>query len=233
MPEKESKASRPNPGSISEQEIIEEIQKMNLPANNHKYNKEMPERRLSKVVQGNVTTRKKSLGKKFGETFLAEDMKSVGDYLLFDVLVPAVKDTIVNIVTNGINAFVYGDTRPAQKSRFSAPYGSGRSIGYTSYSSYSRPRQPEGSFRSGRDSGYLQDSKEPILDSRMDAVSVLDELNDCICEYDQATVGDLYDLMGFDSEHTDYKWGWTDLSTATVRKVRQGWLIDLPKPSKL
>lgn len=211
------------PGTLSENDISEEISKMNLPANSNK------DRRLKKVVQGTATTRKPSLAKKFGETFIAEDVSNVKNYLFFDVLVPAIKDTIVNFVTNGINAVIYGDTRPRQ-SRFSQPYGN-RS--YTSYSSYSRPsRPPEGSFRPGRETRYSQE-KEPIVESRYDADLVLEELNNCILEYDQATVGDLYDLLGFDPDHTDYKWGWTDLSSATVRKVPGGWLIDLPRPQRL
>lgn len=211
------------PGTLSENDISEEVGKMNLPANSNK------DRRLKKVVQGTATTRKPSLAKKFGETFIAEDVSNVKNYLFFDVLVPAIKDTIVNFVTNGINAVIYGDTRPRQ-SRFNQPYGN-RS--YTSYSSYSRPQsRPEGSFRPGREMRYSQE-KEPIVESRYDADLVLEELNNCICEYDQATVGDLYDLLGFDPDHTDYKWGWTDLSSATVRKVPGGWLIDLPRPQRL
>lgn len=211
------------PRTLSENDISEEVSKMDLPANSNK------DRRLKKVVQGTATTRKPSLAKKFGETFIAEDVSNVKNYLFFDVLVPAIKDTIVNFVTNGINAVIYGDTRPRQ-SRFNQPYGN-RS--YTSYSSYSRPQaRPEGSFRPGREMRYSQE-KEPIVESRYDADLVIEELNNCICEYDQATVGDLYDLLGFDPDHTDYKWGWTDLSSATVRKVPGGWLIDLPRPQRL
>lgn len=210
------------PGTLSESDVSEEIAKMQLPSNSNNG------KRVKKVVQGKASTRKPSLARKFGETFIAEDIADVKSYLFFDVLVPAIKDTIVNFVTNGINAVIYGDTRPRQ-SRYAQPYGN-RS--YTSYSSYSRPStRPEGSF-SRREVRYSQE-KEPIVESRYDADLVLEELNNCICEYDQATVGDLYDLLGFDSDHTDYKWGWTDLSGATVRKVSGGWLIDLPRPQRL
>ena len=219
----ENKDVKTNPGALSELEIKEEISKMNLPSNSNNG------KRLKKVVQGTVTTAKPSLAKKFSETFIADDISNIGNYLLFDVLVPALKDTIVNFVTNGINAVIYGDTRPRQ-SRFNQPYGN-RS--YTSYSSYSRPNtRPEGSFSRRSEIRYSQE-KEPIVESRYDADLVLEELNNCICEYDQATVGDLYDLLGFDSDHTDYKWGWSDLSGATVRKVPGGWLIDLPRPQRL
>ncbi len=220
MDEKEAKVA---PGTLSESDITEEISKMNLPSNSNSG------RRMRKVVQGKAVTRKPSLAKKFSDTFIAEDISDVMSYLFFDVLVPAVKDTIVNFVVNGINAVIYGDTRPRQ-SRFNQPYGNRP---YTSYSSYSRPStRPEGSFSRRGEIRYSQE-KEPIVESRYDADLVLEELNNCICEYDQATVGDLYDLLGFDSDHTDYKWGWSDLSGATVRKVPGGWLIDLPRPQRL
>lgn len=216
---------RPNPAGISEQEVQDQISKMDLPSNSNK------DRRLKKVVKGTVKEHKKGLGDKFRETFLAEDVADVKNYIFFDVIVPAVKDTIVNVIVNGINAVVYGDTRP-KNSRFNAPYSSNRTSygsGYTSYSSMSRNRPPEGNFRPSH--GYSR--KEPITETKYDAELVLEELNGCLYEYDQVTVGDLYDLLGFDSEHTDYKWGWVDLSTATVRKVPEGWLIDLPRPSRL
>ena len=216
---------KPNPAGITEQEIQDQMTKMDLPSNTNK------ERKRKKVVQGKVVERKKSLGDKVKDTFLAEDISEVKNHIFYNVIVPAMKDAFVNVVTSAVNALIYGDRRPTG-SRFSAPYSnrpsySGGGQSYTSYSSMSRSRPPEGNFKSG------YDRKEPILETKYDADLVLEELNGCLYEYDQATVGDLYDLLGFDSDHTDYKWGWVDLSTATVRKVPEGWLIDLPRPSRL
>ena len=227
MPNQENKVA---PGTLTDADIEQEISKMNLPSNSKKYSNPGDGKRVPKVTKGDPIVRKKSFGRKLSETFLAEDMRSVGDYLIFDVLVPAVKDTVVNVVVNGINAFVYGDTRPRQ-TRFNAPYGNRPSSGYRDYSGVSRPRSPEGSFRSGN--YRTVDNKEPICETKYEADMVLDALSQCIQEYDQATVGDLYDAMGYDSDHTDYKWGWTDLSTATTRKVSGGWLVDLPRPMRL
>ena len=89
MDEKEAKVA---PGTLSESDITEEISKMNLPSNSNSG------RRMRKVVQGKAVTRKPSLAKKFSDTFIAEDISDVKSYLFFDVLVPAVKDTIVNFV---------------------------------------------------------------------------------------------------------------------------------------
>jgi len=221
------KVSLPNPGSISEQEIKQEISKMDLPSNSYKYNEESLKRK-EKAISGKAIVRKKSLGKKLSETFLAEDVASVKDYLFFDVIVPAVKDVIVNTITNGIQAFVYGNTARGSGQRFNGTYGAQRS-GYTPYNRYGQ--RPDPALRTVRDD-YMND-KEPIMESKYDAEIVIEDLKDLIATYGQATVGDLYDLIGFDSKHTDYKWGWTDLTTASVRHVRDGWLVDLPRPVRV
>jgi hypothetical protein len=128
----------------------------------------------------------------------------------------------------------YGDTRPSN-SRFSSPYGSRSVTQRTSYSSIARRPDPLGYSRAYRPVEYSDEEKKPpeVVDTRYDAELVLDSLNDCITEYGRATVGDFYDLVGYDTENTDYKWGWTDLSAARVRKIRGGWLIDLPRAKSL
>ena len=50
------------------------------------------EKHIEKVVKGTVKTRKQPVGKKFTDTFLSESSSSVKDYLLTDVIIPAVKE---------------------------------------------------------------------------------------------------------------------------------------------
>lgn len=75
----------------------------------------------------------------------------------------------------------------------------------------------------------MHDFSDIILASRADAEEVLDRLRDLVSQYDVATVNDLYDLVGLTGEFTDDKWGWTDLRTASVRVVRGGYLLNLPR----
>ena len=53
--------------------------------------------KIEKVVKNRVTTQKKSLGQKFGETFLSDETGGVGSYIFNDVLIPALKDTFVTL----------------------------------------------------------------------------------------------------------------------------------------
>ena len=42
-------------------------------------------------------------------------------------------------------------------------------------------------------------------------------------------IADLYDLVGMDSNYTDNRYGWTNLRSAQVVRVRDGYLLKLPK----
>jgi hypothetical protein len=77
------------------------------------------------------------------------------------------------------------------------------------------------------------DFDEIVLDQRAEAEEVIDRLYDVVSRYEQATVADLYDLVGLSSTHTDHKWGWTDLRGSGVSRIRDGYLLDLPDPEPL
>lgn len=81
-----------------------------LEPNSHKYkaekanggNKKEPGSRekVSPIVKRDqVVSTKKPLGKKFAETFMTEDAKDVKSWLLMDVIIPGVKNTILDILS--------------------------------------------------------------------------------------------------------------------------------------
>lgn len=43
------------------------------------------------------------------------------------------------------------------------------------------------------------------------------------------SVADLYDLVGINGNYTDNKYGWFNIRTASVVRVRDGYMIKLPK----
>lgn len=77
------------------------------------------------------------------------------------------------------------------------------------------------------------DFDEIVLDERAEAEEVIDKLYEVVSRYEFATVADLYDLVGLPSNHTDHKWGWSDLRGAGVSRIRDGYLLDLPDPEPL
>ena len=92
-------------------------------------------------------TKKKN---KLVDTFISEDAQNIKSYILMDVLVPAIKKAVSDIVTDGISMLLYGDTSHGNKRSIS-------SASYVSYNRYSDRREEPRTTRSGYsydDTGY-------------------------------------------------------------------------------
>lgn len=170
-------------------------------------------RKVEKVVVGQVKTKKKSgLSKVFGN-IVSEDARDIKSYLVKDIVIPTIKKTI----TETVDMILYGGS---SKSRSSIPF----RVSYRSY--YDEPRTRDARTPVPT-AGYSYD--DIIIGSRGEAEEVLSALNDMIDTYQIASVADLYDLVGLTGNYTDNKYGWTNLSSADVIRVRDGYMLKLPK----
>lgn len=190
-------------------------------SNSHKSKAEARnnEKRVEKVVKGKVKTKHKKGISKLTDVFISEDVANVKSYIFMDVLVPAMKKAISDIVTDGIDMILYGETGRSGKRRTNSSY--------VSYSSYSRKddRRPERGVRTRN--GYSLD--DIILETRGEAEEVLSRMDELIDAYDEASVADLYDLIGVNCNYTDNKYGWTNIRNAEVIRVRDGYMLKMPK----
>lgn len=180
---------------------------------------EAPEKKVDKVISGSVKTRKKSEIQKFADIFIQEDAQMVKSYILMDVLVPSVKKAISDIVTNGIDMILYGETGHARKS------GAASKVSYRSFYDKRDDRRDSGSGRMR--TGYEYD--DIVLDNRGEAEEVLSRMDELIAAYGLVSVADFYDLVGVTGSYTDNKYGWTDIRSASVARVRDGYRIKLPR----
>lgn len=183
--------------------------------------KQLPEERkkVDKVVTGIVKTKKKSEIKKFTDVFISEDISNVKTYLLTDVLVPAIKKLVTDIVTDGINMILNGGTSRGRK---------GSNASYVSYRQYSDSRDHNRYDNESRGrNGYNYD--DIILESRGEAEDVLSRMDELIDMYGTVSVADLYDLVGKSCNYTDNKYGWTNIRNAEPIRVRDGYMLKLPK----
>lgn len=188
---------------------------------------------VTKVVSGEVKERKRPMGRRIVDTFAGDDAHSVGQFVLFDVIMPAVKATITDVVSQGIERMLYGDVR-ARSTRSSTPIGGGRPM-----TAYNRPvssagRQQEPAPRAISQRGRaVHDFKEIVFPTRGDAEIILDRLREFIDKYDVASVSDFYASAGLSGSWTDDKWGWFNLIDAGVRGVRGGFILELPPTEEI
>ena len=192
--------------------------------NSHKYKTENSEKKkIEPVVKSGAKLRKKNELQKVAGSIISEDAKSVKSYILMDVLVPAIKDAIEDIVTNGIRMLLRGDT----SARRNGPSGGISHISYNKAydrrdrSSLDRPRG-------------VMDFDDLILPTRYEAEEVLRSLDDLIETYRIVSVADMYEAAGIrDFEYTARNYGWKDIRRAEVVHVKNGYWLKMPNVSPI
>lgn len=191
------------------------------------------EERAEKVVEGAVVRKKKGLGKKFAETFINEDAGSVKEYVFMDVIIPALKDTLYNVVSNSVSMFLFGSRGPSVGSGGRNNYNSISTSRRVSKSSYgaSEPRRGAYIRPEDRKAAYLDDIE---FESIADANKVLDKMLWRLNEYHVVTVADFYDYAGITPDYTDSKYGWENLDGSYVKRGYGGvYYIILPRAELL
>lgn len=201
----------------------------NLPGNSNKDKQAAPKRqsakpeKLPKSISGEVVSRKKPMLRRIAATFTGDDSKTVGHYVLFEVVLPAVKQLISDAASQGIERLLFGDASRNSRTP-SRP-------GYNAYNRVSPTTAPNRGDTRGisERARATHDFNEIVLESRGEAEKVRDDLIACVEQYDVATVSDLYDLVGITGSFQDDKWGWYAPLEIRVTPVRHGYLLNLPK----
>ena len=198
------------------------------PSNSHvTRNKVETPKKLEKITKGKILVKKKSFWNKLTDTFLGDDVDSVMSYVIYDILIPVVKNTFSDIVSGSVEMLLFGE----RKGRGRIERDRGRSFvsrePYTPYNRFhdSRGREP---VRPRSISRHSFD--EIAFTVRRDAEAVLEQLVILIDQYGIATVGDFYELVGMDTDnYTNGKYGWYSLGDAVITQTRRGFIIDMPR----
>jgi hypothetical protein len=185
------------------------------------------EKSIERVTSSEPIRRKKSLGRKFKEVFFAGNLRTTAQWVLGGVLLPAAQDLFIDMVREGSEKLVKGDSyRRRRDSRYSGDRGY---VDYSRRFSYPDPRESREQPRAlSSRARSRHDFDEIVLQSRAEAEEVISGMFEIVSRYDTATVADLYALVGVRASHVDQKWGWGDMRGAGVVRVRDGYLLELP-----
>lgn len=179
------------------------------------------DRKIEKVVTGVVKTKKKSKISQAMNNFISEDAKNVKSYVFGEVLIPAIKKAISDIVTDGIDIILYGEARGRNK-RSTADR-----VSYRSYYDDRGGRNRMNERQAIMAGSYSYD--DIILSTRGEAEDVLSRMDELIETYGLVRVADLYDLVGITGNYTDNKYGWMNIRNAEIIRVRDGYMIKMPR----
>lgn len=178
---------------------------------------------------------KKTIPDMFKETFVKKDIQDVVAYVVHDVAIPALQDTMVGIVTKGANLLFKGEASSYGNGYSSGPYDSNGAVGnsrvdygrpyrQSSYGSpYNESRYPRGSMR------YV----DVVVDRRDVAEDILRAIEQDTIDYGMVPVRELYEMVGMRWTSEDNDYGWSDVSSARIVSSRDGWKIMMPTPEFL
>ncbi|MBO7452167.1 MAG: hypothetical protein J6U54_17705 [Clostridiales bacterium] len=183
-----------------------------------------------------VDVKPKSHGwRRIREVFIAEDLGTVKGKVFEGVVVPSIKDFIVNVVTNTVTMIFYGEKAVVNKGIQSSWLGgSGKRVSYSSYYASSL----NGDISKKLSPDMVTSYAEPLFSTFEEAKDCLSDLVEMLDNYPQVTVSDLYShetvvKNGYRNEAVFNKWGWKNLGNAHVSATPNGYTLNLPKPKHL
>ena len=172
----------------------------------------------------------KTFKQKVRDAFISDEVHDVKTYVIFDVIIPAIKETLRNLVVNTIDMSLFGKTR---SSRESERRGGSTYIAYER--AYGNPRDDRSS-RPRRESSSaplrITELDRVVFKNRDDAMEVLGHLFDNVEEYHVASVADFLGAAGLTISPIHHKWGWYDLAGSSVEEDPEtgDFWIRVPKP---
>lgn len=193
-----------------------------------KSNPERPAKNIEKVITGEVVQKPKNLGRRFKDVFFGGDTKQAAKFVASDVLLPAMRNLIVDMVTKGAERMIYGESNYRRRGP-GVNYGAHYQLNPSAQRNPFDPRTAAPTVSGvprGRQNRH--EINDVVLSSREEADLVVERLSDILEKYDVVSLADLYDLLGLQTSHIDNKWGWTYINNVPVRQIRQGYLLELP-----
>lgn len=167
----------------------------------------------------------KTKAQKFKDSFITGCLDTAVTYILGEVLIPAVKDLVSDMVTGGLDMMLYGERRSRPRSGYTNSTISGSRISYSSCYSGIGGRKETDIPRK------VASMANVVYETRKDAEDAYESLLGILEEYHSCSVADLYDISSITPTSSDYDYGWRDLrGVRSMRNSDGTYYLDLPRP---
>lgn len=157
------------------------------------------------------------------DNFVQEEPSYVGQYLVKELVLPAVKNLIFDLGSNAMQLFLFGEVKQNSSS--------GNRARYSTTSSYNRVHVDDGpapirTMRKCSETTF-------VYPTRTDAQRKLYDLQDLLEDRGVVSVSNYLEMLGMDIGPNDNRYGWYNLDRAFVEQTRDGTVLNLPKPQRL
>lgn len=184
-------------------------------------------KQITAVVSG-AEEMKRPATKRFMDSILQESPKNVARRVGTEVVVPRFKSSMEEAFNNFLAGMLWGGggNRPSSVVRGSVVRGGVAYSQQSTQSALSMARQASPVESSG---GY----RDLVVPTLQDAELLLAGMYDLLNEYRVVAVGDLYELANKSPSISDNAIGWRSLDGARISAVRDGYVLELPRPTTI
>jgi len=195
-------------------------------------NQQSEKHEVKAVASGQM--KKRSGIRKFFGDFVSDDARDIKDYVIGDILLPAAKDTLFDMITNSVGmALGFGSSNRRPSNRGGSRLDRGTTSQYgnvvvTDYSGYSNNRAP----RRAQPGRYRYNFEDIEFRDKRECDDVLFELDGIMGQYNFVSVADFYRASGIDEndiKYTDSDYGWYNLGGSEAYYSRGMWHIRMPQ----
>lgn len=192
-------------------------------------NKNLPAKteKVEKVIEGNATVKKASLGQRIMDNIFDGSIEDRLTNAVFDIFIPSAKKMFADGVIDLVSTLLTGQpVRNRGQSRGGSTTVRNNPLPYNSMYDYGGGSRRDVGERSRRIT-----PDEIVVNTRDEAESVCRKLEDLMQLYGYVTVDDFYSTVGVPSQYTDRKWGWKSFGGGypNYEQVPGGYLIVMPR----
>ena len=187
----------------------------------------VPQKKVAAPVVTGVIPVKRPASRRFFDFVFAESPKALLAKVGKDVVVPRIRDGLRQTAVAFIDGMFYGNAAPPSNLLSQV----GMRGGVVNYQAISGGLSGLQQARMANQSHVGGNYQDLVLPSQEAAEVVLANLFELLNQYRVIAIGDLNDLVGKTSTPSDNSYGWTSLDGARISKVRDGFLLELPRPS--
>ena len=180
-------------------------------------------------LKGQFKVEKKSLSKRLINFLFSDKIDSIGNYLIYDILGPTLRDLLYKSVVGAAGMTIYGSVRDTGNA-MERKYAGARQ----DYSAMSRPGPNQFYAQTQATPQYGYGIYDISFNTKDDALYQLDRLQVLIAKYGKVRVKDFYTDVGYTPPPGNWALdgaGWYNLDNVTAVPTSNGrWIIDFPPP---
>lgn len=187
----------------------------------------IPKKKIEPIVSGVVQVPRPAT-RRFFDYLFAESPKALGAKIGRDVIVPRLKAGFEEAANSFLAGMLWGNgSRPMNN----IVQGTVLRAGGTNYHQISSLPSPQTQAMAANETRSTGGNyKDLVCPTQQHAETLLAGLFDLHNRYRVVTVADLYELASITPAISDGSYGWHSLDGARISKVRDGYLLELPRP---